>query len=46
MPLRSWLMGKFWQNLQCKLQEVKNIVPEPRKPEIGGSSPQCKLALE
>ena len=25
---------------------VKNIVPEPRVPETGGSSPKCRLALE
>jgi hypothetical protein len=42
-PTPIWLMGKFWQNTQCKLQWVMKIVPEPLDPEMGGSSPWWTL---
>ena len=44
-PLRSWLMGKFWQKTQRRGQPLKKMVPDPRVPEIGGSSPWWRFQL-
>ena len=35
---------RFWQNTQPREQWEKNTVPEPRVPEIGGSSHRCREA--
>jgi hypothetical protein len=37
-------MGKFWQNLQFSVQPERKMVPEPRVPEMGGSSPRWMAA--
>jgi hypothetical protein len=39
-----WLIWWFWQKPQPRAQPKKKIVPEPRVPEIGGSSPVCSSA--
>src|SRR3990170_9149510 len=33
-------MSQFWQNTHLKVQELKNIVPDPPCPTSGGSSPK------
>jgi hypothetical protein len=40
-PTPRWLISQFWQNSQRKLHQAKKIVPEPRQPLIGRSSPWC-----
>ena len=44
--LISWLMSKFWQNTQRRLQCPKKIVPEPFHPLRQSSSPKCGKKLE
>jgi len=39
-------MSWFWQNTQPKLQPAMKMVPEPRRPTSGGSSPKCGPALD
>ena len=39
-----WLMVEFWQYAQRRLQPPKNTVPDPRVPDISGSSPKCAVA--
>jgi len=35
------LVPQFWQNTHNRLQEPKKIVPDPREPTSGASSPKC-----
>ena len=44
VPFPNWLMGKFWQNRQLRLQLERKMVPEPLLPEMGGSSPWWTFA--
>jgi len=39
IPEDSWLISAFWQYTQRKLQREKKIVPDPRQPLRGRSSP-------
>ena len=38
LPKSWWLMASFWQKTHPREQPEKNTVPEPRVPEMGGSS--------
>ena len=40
-PSPCWLIEEFWQKTQRRLHPPKNTVPEPRVPEMGGSSAKC-----
>ncbi len=40
-PLSCQEMSWFWQNTQRRLQPLKKIVPEPRRPRRQSSSPKC-----
>ena len=44
-PKPSWLMEKFWQKQQRRVQPVKNTVPLPDVPLMQGSSHWCRAAL-
>jgi hypothetical protein len=38
-PMPFWEMSQFWQNTQRRLHQLKKIVPDPREPRSGSSSP-------
>jgi hypothetical protein len=40
-PCSRHEMSWFWQNTQRRLQPLKKIVPEPRRPRRQSSSPKC-----
>jgi len=43
-PSPRWLISQFWQKQQNRLLLLKKIVPEPRRPTRGRSSPKCPCA--
>ena len=43
-PKSRWLICSFWQNTHPREQPEKNTVPEPRVPEMGGSSHRWRAA--
>ena len=38
LPKPSWLISLFWQKTHRSGQPEKKMVPDPRVPEMGGSS--------
>ena len=45
LPKSRWLIWSFWQKTQSRLHPEKKTVPEPRVPEMGGSSHIWRAAL-
>ena len=43
-PSPQLLTCQFWQKSHCSVHPVKNTVPEPPVPVMGGSSPKCRQA--
>ena len=44
LPKSWWLIASFWQKTHPREQPEKKMVPDPRVPEMDGSSQWCRAA--